>query len=180
MDKNKKTILWITRTAVFIALLVVIQLATAPLGNTLVTGSLVNLVLILAVMTGGLACGATAAVISPVLAKLIGIGPLWSLIPFIMAGNLVLILVWHFIGNRKFGGRPVPYITALVCGAVLKFLVLFIGIVKIMVPVVLQLPEKQAAAVSAAFSFPQLITASVGGVIAILILPILKKAMNHS
>ena len=96
---NKNTIRWITRTAVFIALLIVLQMATAPLGNILITGSIVNLLLIISVMTCGLASGLSVAVISPVMAKLLGIGPLWSLIPFIAAGNIVLVLLWHFIGN---------------------------------------------------------------------------------
>ena len=49
---NRKKILWITRTAAFVALLVVVQGATAALGNTIVTGTLVNALLISAVMTG--------------------------------------------------------------------------------------------------------------------------------
>jgi len=179
MKQNNRTVLWITRTAVFIALLIVAQLATASLGNTLITGSLVNLILIVAVMTSGLACGSTAAVISPVLARLIGIGPSWILIPFIMVGNFILVLIWHLIGNRKTAPRIVSYIIALIIGAVAKFLFLYIGIVKIAVPFILKLPAKKAAVISASFSFPQLITASIGGVLAIIILPVLKKAFSE-
>ncbi len=102
MMKNTKTFR-ITGTALFIALLVVAQMAS--LGNQLITGSLNNLLMIVAVMTLGLTSGLTVAVVSPVLAKFIGIGPLWSLIPFIVAGNLILILIWHSIGNRKTGSR---------------------------------------------------------------------------
>ena len=40
MNNNKGKTLWITRTAVFIALLVVLQAATASLGNTIITGLL--------------------------------------------------------------------------------------------------------------------------------------------
>lgn len=74
---NKKT-LWITRTAALTALLVVLQASTAALGSTLVTGTVVNLLLIISVMTCGAASGLSVAVLSPVLAKLIGIGPLWA------------------------------------------------------------------------------------------------------
>ena len=49
---NKKT-LWITETAVMIALLVALQWATKPLGQ-FVTGSCVNLVLGVSVLVGGL------------------------------------------------------------------------------------------------------------------------------
>jgi hypothetical protein len=175
---NKKKILWITQTAVFIALLIVLQAATAPLGNILITGTIVNLLLIVSVMTCGLASGLSVAVISPVMAKLIGIGPLWILIPFIAAGNIALVLLWHFIGNRKAEHKYAAYIPALAAAAIVKFLVLYIGIVKLAVPMFLGLPAQQASVVSHMFSVPQLITALAGGVIAAVILPTLKRAVR--
>ena len=175
---NKQRILWITRTAVFIALLVVWQAASAPLGNTLITGSIVNLLLIVSVMTCGLASGLTVASVSSIMAKLLGIGPLWSLIPFMIAGNVTLVLLWHFIGNRNMGGkRYVAYITALIVAAISKFLVLYIGIVRIAIPILLGLPEQQAAAITSIFSVAQLFTASVGGALAFVLIPRLKKAI---
>lgn len=176
MDRNKQKILWITRTAIFIALLVVLQAATAPLGSVLITGTVVNLLLIVSVMTCGLASGLTVAVISPVIAKLLGIGPFWVLIPFIEAGNIVLILLWHFIGSRSTNRIYTAYIPALITAAAAKFFVLYLGIVQIAVPMFLSLPEKQAAVISQMFSFSQLITALAGGFIAVLILPTLQKA----
>ena len=171
----KKRTLWITRTAVFIALLIVLQAATAPLGNVLITGSVVNLLLIVSVMTCGLASGFTVAVISPVIAKLIGIGPLWVLIPFIAAGNVMLVLLWHFFGNRNMKSR---YVAALIVAAAGKFCILYVGIVKIAVPLLLNLPEQQAKIVSNMFSLTQLVTALIGGIIAVMVLPSLKKAIR--
>ena len=52
---RKLGIIWIARTSIFIALLIVLQAATAPLGNIVVTGSIVNLLLVVSVMTCGLA-----------------------------------------------------------------------------------------------------------------------------
>jgi hypothetical protein len=102
MKNIRKQILWITRTAIFIALLIVVQIATKPLGQ-LVTGSLVNLILIVSVITCGLSSGLTVAVISPVIATLVGIGPpFWVLTPFIILGNGTIALIWHFVGNRIF------------------------------------------------------------------------------
>ena len=177
MDIMQK-ILWITRTAIFIALLIVLQTTTAMLGNTVITGSCVNLMLIVSVMTCGLGSGLTVAAISPVMAKLIGIGPFWSLIPFVLAGNITLVLLWHFIGNRNIGmNKYAAHIIALVVAAVSKFLVLYFGIVRIAVPLLLKLPEPQAKVISGVFSIHQLITASVGGAIAIVIFPRLKKAI---
>ena len=175
---GKGKVYWITSTAIFIAMLVVAQTITSALGNQLVTGSVNNLLMIVTVMTLGLASGLTVAVVSPVLAKLLGIGPLWSLIPFIIAGNLTLIMIWHFICNRKTGNGHAARIIALICAAVGKFLVLYIGIVRIAVPMLLGLPEKQAAVLSNMFSIPQLFTALIGGALAVVILPVLQKAIN--
>lgn len=175
---NKKRILWITQTAVFIALLIVLQAAIALLGTPLITGSIVNLLLITSVMTCGPFSGLTVAVVSPVVAKFLGIGPLWALIPFIAVGNIVLVLIWHFIGNLSLNGKEYPvYIIALIVAATAKFLVLYIGIVKIAVPVFLGLPEPQAMVISNMFSIPQLITALVGGALAVALFPRLKKAL---
>ena len=175
----KSKTLWIVRTAVLIALLIVAQAATASLGNPLITGSIVNLLLVVSVMTCGIASGLSVAVVSPVLAKLIGIGPLWVLIPFIVAGNFVLVLAWHLIGNRNFGEKKyVTYIITLIIAAVAKFAVLYIGIVKIAVPVLLKLPEPQATVIGNMFSLPQLLTASIGGALAVVLFPRLKKIIK--
>lgn len=173
----KEKTLWITRTAVCAALLVVLQAVTASWGNTLITGSVVNLLLIVSVMTCGLSSGSCVAVLSPVLAKLIGIGPFWSLIPFIVAGNLSLVLIWHFVGSRQVRHPAAGKVVVLIAAAVAKFLVLYVGIVRIAVPIILRLSEPQATVVSNLFSLPQLITALAGGAAALCLLPLLQKAI---
>jgi hypothetical protein len=171
-----KRTLWITTTAVLIALMIGIQAVTAPLGQ-LVTGSLVNLILIVAVSVGGFSSGLTVALISPVAAKLLGIGPLWPLIPFIIAGNVVIITVWHLLGKRNFANRHLVRCVTAAAGAVCKFLTLYAGIVLVAVPYLLNLPEPQAKTVSGMFSVPQLFTALIGGGIAVIILPVLERAL---
>lgn len=179
MEKNKSKIIWMTRTAVLLALLVALQALTKPLGQY-VTGSVVNLILILSVMLGGLWCGATVALLSPLFAFLVGIGPAFPpILPFVMLGNLALVLAWHFIAGRASAGKLLARgVCALVAGAVFKFLVLYFGIVQLAVPLILTLPQKQAAVLSASFSFPQLVTAAVGGAVALLVLPVLRKALQ--
>lgn len=180
----KEQTLWVTRTGILLALLVVFQAAANSLGSTLVTGSVVNLLLILSVLLAGLPSGLVIACVSPVLAKLLGIGPLWSLIPFIIAGNVALALVWHCIGKkRERSGRGrqkmVLTLTAVAAGAGVKFFVLYLGIVKLAVPVLMRLPEKQAEGISAMFSFPQLITALIGGALAALLAGPLKRSLRR-
>ena len=174
--EGKGKILWSVRTAVFIALVIILQAVTAPLGQ-LVTGSIVNLLLIISVMIYGYMTGISVAAISPVMAKLVGIGPFWSLIPFIILGNVVLVLLWRLIGNSSKNKKNLMYILALVVAAICKFLVLYFCIARIVAPLIIGLPP--ASPVYTMFSFPQLITASIGGVIAILILPTLRKAVRN-
>jgi hypothetical protein len=171
---NKK-VLWITRTAVMIALLICAQAFSAAMGQ-MVTGSLVNLILIVSVMAFGWGTGFAAAIISPLFAKFLGIGPqLWPFIPFIALGNATLVFVWRLVGEltpRIDKKRFVNYIAAAAAGAIAKFIVLYITIVKIVIPFLVTLPEPQAAVMSNMFSVPQLITASVGGGIAAIVLPL--------
>ena len=163
---NKKT-LWITRTAALTALLVVLQASTAALGSTLVTGTVVNLLLIISVMTCGAASGLSVAVLSPVLAK------------FIAAGNLALAAVWLAVGSRRWGPRYAPQITALALAAAAKSLVLYLGVVKLALPLFSGLTAAQAAAIAHMFSAPQLVTAVLGGLLALPLLAPLKKALER-
>ena len=166
---NKKT-LWITETAVMIALLVALQWATKPLGQ-FVTGSCVNLVLGVSVLVGGLWCGLTVALVSPFFAFLLGIGPaLVQVVPVIACGNAILAGLFG-LSCRKNWKRE----SAMVACAVLKCAFLWVA-----VPAVIAslgtVPAKQAAVMSAMFSWPQGVTALIGGVLALVILPRLKKA----
>jgi len=175
----QKRALWIAQTGVFLALLLVAQIATRPFGNSILTGSLVNMLLILTVMLLGLSSAVTLGVISPFFSVVMGGAAIWPFIPVIIAGNIVIVVLWHFIALRH-GERSRPRdIIALVCGAAAKFGVLYVGIVLLVVPLVLGVEGPQANAVSAAFSWPQLITASIGGVLALLLSPVLKKAIKH-
>ena len=67
-----KRVRWIARTGVLLAVLIALQAATKPLGQ-LVTGSCVNAVLTLSVTLCGIGCGAVVALVSPLLAFLLGI-----------------------------------------------------------------------------------------------------------
>ena len=179
MSKTRKRILQITLTAVMIALLVVAQWGLGALtgGNQFVVGSAVNLILILTSLFIGLVPAIAVACISPFLAFAFGIGtPEIVIVPFIAVGNLVLVLCWYFISARKqmWGNM----IISLVVGAALKYAALFLLVTKLAVPVILALPEPKASVISAAFSWPQLVTALIGGVIAIIIAPIVTPALR--
>ncbi len=171
---NKK-VLWITETAVMIAVLIVLQVVTKPMGQ-LVTGSCVNLVLGVAAIAGGLWCGVTVAVLSPFFAFLLHIGPaLLPIVPMIAVGNAVLVVVLYFLVGKKPLG-VMSYVAA-VAAAAAKFVTLWLLVVKLMLPM-LGLPEQKMAVMSAMFTWPQLITALIGGVIAVTIAPMIRKALD--
>lgn len=170
----KQNIRRVTRTAVLLALLISLQFITKPLGQ-LVTGSCVNLVLGVSVLIGGVWCGAAVALLSPLFAFLLGVGPAFpQLVPMIAAGNTVFVLLLHFLRQDAALRRWL----AVISGAVGKFLTLYLLIVKLTLPL-LGLPEKQTAMLTASFAWPQLLTALIGGVLAVLICPVLKKAIRN-
>lgn len=180
---NKK-IRWITETAVLLALLVVLQAVTKSFGQ-FVTGSCVNAVLAVAVLLVGMSSGVTIALISPVLAYLLGIAPQLVTVPAIMVGNTVFVVLLRSIA----GGRSKPLggqIAAWLIAAVAKFAVLYLLVVKIIcgiasAPLLASgtLKEPMLKMLPTMFAWPQLVTALIGGGVALLIVPVLRKALHR-
>ncbi len=179
---NKK-IRWITETAVMLALLVTLQALTKPAGQ-LVTGSCVNAVLAVTALVAGLYSGITVALISPVLAYLLGIAPQILTVPAIMVGNTVFVVLLHFVAGMD-SRKIVRQITAWLTAAVAKFAVLY-AIVNFVICGVLAdgllsaglLKAPMLKALPATFSLSQLFTALIGGGVALLITPVLRKALK--
>ena len=67
---------------------------------------------------------------------------------------------------------------AWVTAAAAKFAVLYVLVVKILCTV-LTLPEPQVKTFTVMFSYPQLVTALVGGGIALLLTPVLRQALKR-
>ena len=175
--RNK--ILWITRTAVMMALLVTLQWATSGLSQ-FVTGSCVNAVLAVATLTAGLWSGIAVALLSPFCAFLLGIGPkLIQLIPAIALGNVVLVwlVAWLLSGKALFWWGKILGIVASAAG---KFLVLYLAVVQVIIPLMgPQLAQKQVQTFTAMFSWPQLVTALIGTTLAVLIAPTIRKVTKQ-
>ena len=170
----KKKTLWITQTAVMLALLIVLQWLTKPLGQ-IVTGSCVNAVLAISVLFGGLWCGVTVAAVSPVCAFLLGIGPqLFAIIPAIALGNTLYVVLLHFVCGESILSKIGAWFNA----AMGKFALLYLVVVELLCRV-LPLKQPQIDTFTAMFSVPQLVTALIGGGIAMLMLPVLKKALRR-
>ena len=181
---NKK-IRWITETAILLALLIVLQTLTKPAGQ-FVTGSCVNTVLAVAVLLGGVWCGVTIALISPVLAFLLGIAPQILTVPAIMVGNTVFVLLLYVLAGKA-GKNMGKKVAAWLVAAVAKFVTLYVIVAKVICGVLASslmaagtLKEPMLKALPATFGWPQLVTALIGGAIALTIVPVLRKALNRA
>ena len=180
----KKKIWWITETAVMLALLVTLQTLTKPMGQ-LVTGSFVNAVLAVTVLVVGLYSGVTVALISPVLAYLLGIAPQILTVPAIMVGNTVYVVLLYFIAgtdSKKVLRRAAAWIIA----ATVKFATLYAIVVWLICGVFAErlmdagtLKAPMLNMLPATFSWPQLITALIGGAVALIIAPVIRKALDE-
>ena len=178
-----KRIRWITETAVMLALLVALQALTKPLGQ-LVTGSFVNAVLAVSVLLAGLSSGITVALISPILAYLLGIAPQILTVPAIMVGNTAYVVLLYVIAGKD-STKILRQVGAWLTAAVAKFAVLY-GIVAGLICGVLAegllaygvMKEPLLKALPVTFSWPQLVTALIGGAVALLLVPVLRKALH--
>lgn len=178
----KKNVIWITETAGMLALLVALQALTKPMGQ-LVTGSFVNAVLAVTALVAGLSSGITVAVISPVLAYLLGIAPQILTVPAIMVGNTLYVVLLALIVGKS-SKKPVM-IAGWIGAAAAKFAALYAIVVWLICGVLSEgllasgtMKPPMLQALPAAFSWMQLVTALIGGAAALLIVPVLRKALR--
>jgi hypothetical protein len=178
-----KKIRWITETAVMLALLVCLQALTKPMGQ-LVTGSCVNAILAVSALVGGLSSGLVVALCSPVLAFLLGIAPQILTVPAIMAGNSVFVILLSVLADKT-GKNMIKQIIAWIVAAAAKFSALYAIVVLLICGVLSEnllaagvLKAPMLNALPATFSWPQLITALIGGAVALSITPVLRKALH--
>lgn len=179
---NKK-LRWITETAIMLALLVTLQALTKGFGQ-FVTGSCVNAVLAVAALVGGLGCGLTVALISPVLAYLLGIAPNLLTVPAIMVGNSVYVVLLYVLADRS-GKNLLKQVVAWLAAAVAKFAALYAIVVWLFCGLLSQplldagiMKAPMLKALPATFSWPQLVTALIGGAVALLITPVIRQALK--
>ena len=124
------------------------------------TGPLVNAFLLLAALLNGIWSGVIIGLFTPWIAFARGIlaPPLGPMIPFIMAGNAILVIVFSLVaGKRENLGREV---IGVILGSFLKYLLLSQAVTW-----VVQVPPPVAKAMQT----PQLFTALAGGAIALII-----------
>ena len=193
---SKPHTLWITRTGVLLALTLAAQFLgklvpggaalVGPLSLTqLVTGSLVNMLLVLATGLVGTGSGVIIGVLSALLATLLGIGPPFPQIsPVIALGSALLVLVASaaFYAEKRLNqGRaawPV-LIMGVLLGAAIKCAFLWFAVPRVLA-FIPELKAPQLAALSLMFSWPQFVTAILGGALALMMLSPLRRALRQN
>lgn len=139
---------FLTRTALLLALTLVIQMLRLPQP---ITGTGVNLFLYMAVFLVGITSGSIIGLLTPIIALSLGIMGFAPLIPFIIVGNLSLVIVFGLLKDRN------KYL-AVIVAAVVKFIILVAA-----VNLIIQVPPKAAQMMQ----LPQLFTALGGGALAL-------------
>ena len=191
----KKRILWITQTAMLLAVAVLSQTYLTPLlggpGNPLsqlIVGSVVNFCLVLAALTGGFLSGAAISVCAPFIAFISGRIVYPQQIIILALGNLAIVFIfWLVCGKKIFGRHDIfNWGAAAILGSGAKFLVLWLGMTKIFINLVLKndvaLTEaelsRMTAMITLTFTWNQLATALTGSVLAFIIYRALKPVIS--
>jgi hypothetical protein len=165
---NQVESLAITRTrAIEFVLLLGIATAAPLTHSQFITGPIVNATLLIAVALLGMRDALLIGLIPSSIALAVGLLPpvLAPMIPFIIVGNAILVITFGYLRQRN-------YWLGLVSGSILKFAFLF-GTSSIVISLLLN--QNLASSVAVMVSWPQLVTALAGGVIAYGVLRGLKK-----
>ncbi len=171
---NRK-IKFVTRTAILLAIAILFQFIGQyiPTYNNFIVGPIVNAVLLIATEITGLFSGIIIAIIAPLVSAITNKSAMAPIIlafsPFIMTGNILLVLGYALL-------KKVNRIVALGTGAVVKFAFLYGAIV--LFTSFMKLNAKVALTLTGLFSWPQLLTAVVGGCIALAVIPALKRVVK--
>ncbi|HHV74944.1 MAG TPA: ECF transporter S component [Thermoanaerobacterium sp.] len=155
---------FITRTAILLAITIIVQFIKMP---QLITGSIVNAMLIISAYFVGIWSGVSIGLLTPIIAFLVGLMGFPILIPFIMIGNTLYVVLFKTVKNNIIG---------MIAGAVVKFLWLAASVKYILAWFNVNVPQK----IVAAFTFPQLATAIIGGILSIFLIFILTGYFNKS
>lgn len=121
----------------------------------------------------GLWGGAVIAVIAPFVSALTNKAAIAPIIlqfsPFIALGNFILVLSFYLLMKKN-------QVLGVAVGAVLKFAALFAAVT--LFTRLLPIKPQFAVILTALFGWPQLLTAVIGGVIALIVIKSLKKIID--
>ena len=156
-----------TKIMVLIALLAIGTIVPSIIHSQFITGPIVNATLFIAAVLVGPFEAVLVGLIPSTVAMTSGLLPLplAPMVPFIMLGNAIMIGAFHYTKSKSFVG-------AVIFASVLKFAFLY-SVVTLLMNTMLQ--QALVTKLSIMMSWPQLVTALIGGAIAFVILKKMKK-----
>lgn len=142
----------------FVLLIGVAVAAPVVFSQQLITGTIVNATLIIGVYLLGVPGALVIGLLPSTIALAAGLLPavMAPMIPFIIVGNTILVVSFNYLRNLN-------YWVGITAGAILKFVFLF-GTCNVVVGMVIN--EQVSAKISGMMSWPQLVTALCGGILA--------------
>lgn len=190
MKLNKKTAtLFVARTAILLAIallaqFVLLKLVPAGIFNTIFVGTVINMVLFVAVATTSIWSGIIIGLLTPVMAFLQGKLAFWLLIPIVGLASTILCIAFFLCIKFLPKTKSFNYIIGIVVASLIKFLFMYIC-VQTFIPAMLTtfsgFPAKQVgkivATLSVMWSYPQLVAALLGGFLSLPIKNSLKKVI---
>ena len=90
--------------------------------------------------------------------------------------NAVYAVLFALLVGKWLTAKPLAAWGSMVLAAVCKLAALYVVLVKLVAPMIV--PAAKLTAVTAAFTWPQLVTALIGGVLACLIAPPVRRALE--
>lgn len=175
---KNKNVTYLVQSSVLLATAIVFQVVGSriPGINQLLVGSVINAVLLITAYLCGTFYGAAVGVLTPWTALLVGqLKPAMApFIPFIMIGNAVFVIAFGLLASKK----PYGKFFGIAFGAVLKFGFLYLAANQLIYMLNMNFPKNIAKALSTAMGTTQLITALIGGALALVLIEILFKRIH--
>lgn len=162
----------LTRTAIMLAMALAFQaLRFIPMfNNAYLIGSLVNMVLVITTLKVGLASAVFVSVVTPIVAFLQGHVPFPLFIPMIALGNAILCVLFYYV-------QKINKYAAIAISSVGKWIFLYYTS-KFILTTFISVQPQQFNKLVAGFNIPQLVTALVGGFVAVIIARFIENRTN--
>ncbi len=160
----------LTRTAIMLALTLAFQaLRFIPVfNNPYIIGTLVNLALIVSVIIVGPFSAGVISIIAPIVALMQGHLPFPVFVPMVALGNIVLCFLFYYV-------QKINKYAAVAISSLGKWIFLYYAS-KFVLSFFVSVPLEQFNKLVAGFNIPQLVTALIGGFLAVIISKFLKRS----
>lgn len=164
--KAKNKVHFICISAILLGLTIALQFISSLLGQQVITGSIVNMMLLLSSLFVGLIGSSLIGLLTPLIGFILGFQANIVMVPFISIANLIYILIFstvvRLLSNKNSISSALKDIIAIVLCSVFKFCFMYFIELKLIIPLLFSnIPE----ALKISFGILQLITASIGGLL---------------